>query len=81
MIRKFIPILLFSFSLSLSAQTNLDSLYTLWQDQGQPDSSRVIAYKEYIWNGFMFSKPDSAFTLAVPLFEYALQQDYPAANA
>ena len=81
MIRKFITILLFSFSLSLSAQTNLDSLFTIWQDHDQPDSLRVIAYKEYIWNGFMFSKPDSAFTLAVPLFEYALKQDYPAANA
>ena len=74
-------IILLAISLSLSAQHKLDSLYTIWLDQTQPDSSRVIAYKGYIWDGFMFSKPDSAFILAERFFEFANQQNYLSANA
>lgn len=79
--KRKLTIILLAFSFSLFAQTNLDSLYTIWHDQSQPDSSRVIAYKEYIWNGFMFSEPDSAFKLAEMLFEFAIQQEYLTANA
>lgn len=79
--RRKLTIILLTISLSLSAQPKLDSLYTIWLDQTQPDSSRVIAYKGYIWDGFMFSKPDSAFTLAERLFEFANQQNYLSANA
>lgn len=42
------------------AQTNLDSLYIVWQDETQPDSTRTKAYADYIKNGFLFSNPDSA---------------------
>ena len=79
--KRQLTIILVGISICLSAQTNLDSLYGVWQDQAQTDSTRVIAYKEYIWNGFMFSKPDSAFTLAEELFNFAIQRDYLTANA
>jgi adenylate cyclase len=52
---------------SLQAQTNLDSLYSVWQDEAQKDSVRATAYKDYIWEGFLFSNPDSAFVLAEDL--------------
>ncbi len=79
--KRHLTIILIAFSFSLSAQTELDSLYGVWQDQTQPDSIRVIAYKNYIWNGYIFSKPDSAFKLAEVLFSFATQHDYVRAEA
>ena len=74
-------IILLAFSFSISAQLKLDSLYAVWQDQSQADSTRVSAYHKFIWNGFLFSKPDSAFILAERLYEFANQQNYLSANA
>ena len=68
-------------SFSISAQSKLDSLYAIWEDQSQADSIRVGAYKEYIWDGFMFSNPDSAFEEARALFTYAIERDYVRAKA
>ena len=76
-----LTIILIAFSFGISAQIKLDSLYAVWQDQSQEDSTRVGAYKDYIWHGFLFSKPDSAFILAEKLYEFANQQNYLSANA
>ena len=70
-----------AFSLGITAQSKLDSLYAVWQDQSQADSTRVGAYKDYIWEGFMFSNPDSAFIKAGALFTYAMDRDYVRAKA
>jgi adenylate cyclase len=67
--------------LTLKSQTNLDSLYSVWQDETQPDSSRVSSYKDYIGKGFLFSKPDTAFILAQALLTYGEQHKYPKAKA
>ncbi|MCC5918534.1 MAG: tetratricopeptide repeat protein [Cryomorphaceae bacterium] len=64
------------FSKTLQSQS-LDSLYAVWEDQTQTDSARVQAYKEYIWDGFLFSNPDSAFVLAEALFAYAETHNFP----
>lgn len=74
-------IILLAFSLSLSGQTKVDSLFSVWEDQTGADSTRVDAYKDYIWDGFMFSKPDSAFKLAEELYRFSIQQDYVRAKA
>ena len=79
--KTLLTIILLAFSFSISAQSKLDSLFNVWQDQSQVDSSRVSAYHKYIWDGFLFSKPDSAFILAEKLYEFANQQNYPSANA
>jgi adenylate cyclase len=79
--KKSLILMLFVFNFGLSAQTNLDSIYTVWQDQAQTDSIRVAAFKQYIWDGYMFSKPDSAFILAEVLYGFATQQNYIRANA
>jgi class 3 adenylate cyclase/Tfp pilus assembly protein PilF len=60
----------------LKAQVNLDSLYTVWQDQTQSDSIRAKAYSDYIWDGFLFSQPDTAFILAEELVSFGLDNNY-----
>jgi adenylate cyclase len=80
--RKIILIILLTSSgICLKAQTNLDSLYAVWQDQNQSDSIRVAAYKDYIWNGFLYSQPDTAFILAEELLAYGLDKNYLQAQA
>lgn len=65
----------------LKAQVNLDSLYAVWQDQSQSDSIRSKAYSDYIWDGFLFSQPDSAFILAEELVLFGLDNNSPKAQA
>jgi len=60
----------------LKAQVNLDSLYTVWQDQTRSDSLRTKAYSDYIWDGFLFSQPDTAFILAEELVSFGLDNNY-----
>ena len=64
----------------LSAQ-NLDSLLGVWNNKSQPDSNRVQAYKDYVWYGYIDSKPDSAAILAEALHDYAKKHKYPKASA
>jgi class 3 adenylate cyclase/TPR repeat protein len=79
--KKTITLLLIGFALSLSAQTNLDSLYSIWEDETQADSIRVAAYKDYLWKGFLFSQPDTTFILAEALYTYAADKNYPKAKS
>jgi len=79
--RNLFIILLFVASLIIQAQHNLDSLYTVWQDQNQSDSTRATAYKEYIWNGFLYSKPDTAFIMAEELLTYGFDNNHLKAQA
>ena len=76
----FLFIIISILGLSLKAQ-NLDSLYTLWQDQTQPDSTRVQAYEDYIVNDYLYSWPDTAATLAEALHAFGKKQQYPKASA
>jgi len=62
------------------AQPNLDSLYAVWQDERQADSVRVSAFTKYIWEGYLYSDPDSAFLLAEALIAFAKEHDYPRAE-
>ena len=64
---------------NLSGQTELDSLYKLWLDQTQTDSARVMAYKNYIWDAYLFSNPDSAFLLADKMHVFGEENNYPIA--
>jgi len=55
---------------------NLDSLYGVWQDETRLDSIRARAYTDYIWDGYLFSQPDSAFVLADKLVSFGLDKHY-----
>jgi adenylate cyclase len=70
-----------SFIIAQAQQTNLDSLYTVWQDKTQNDSIRTKAYNDYIFYGFCNSNPDSAFILAQTLMSFGEQRKYPTAKA
>ena len=68
-------------TLTVQAQTNLDSLYSVWQDKTQNDSIRVKAYKNYIWKGFLYSNPDTAFILAQSLLRFGEEHKYQKSKA
>ena len=66
--------LFFSYTFTVS-QTNLDSLYTVWEDTKRLDSVRIKAFDDYVWEGYLFSKPDSAIIIADRLYEFAEQKN------
>jgi class 3 adenylate cyclase/Tfp pilus assembly protein PilF len=68
-------------ALVVQAQTNLDSLYTVWQDPSQADSLRLQAYISYIQKGFLYSQPDTTFIMADDLLAFGNKKNYPKANA
>jgi adenylate cyclase len=70
---------LFGQAKNATAQTNLDSLYAVWQDETQSDSLRVTAYESYIWNGYLFSNSDTVFVLTKSLLRFGEQRKNKAA--
>ncbi|MGB0369275.1 MAG: adenylate/guanylate cyclase domain-containing protein, partial [Flavobacteriales bacterium] len=68
-------------SLLASAQTNLDSLYTVWQDEGRSDSLRTKAFKRYIRKGALKSNLDSAIRLAQELVDFGNQRNFDLATS
>ncbi len=72
---RYIIILLSVFS-GASAQSRLDSLYTIWEEQNSPDSIRAIALLDYIYEGPFATRPDSAINLAKRLYEFTKKTDY-----
>lgn len=60
----------------LKGQVNLDSLYAVWKDPSQTEEIRTNAYSDYIWDGYLFSQPDSGFILAEELVSFGKDRDY-----
>ncbi|MDB4344314.1 tetratricopeptide repeat protein [bacterium] len=63
-------LLLISFS-SKAEEVNLDSLWTVWNDKTQPDTSRLKAMKSIAYDGYLFTQPDSAFYFAQIGYDFA----------
>ena len=59
----------------LQGQTSLDSLRTVWNDAAQADSSRLKAMRALIWDGYLYSQPDSAFELAQVQYDFAQEKE------
>ncbi len=57
---------------SVAQSTKLDSLWSVWKDEGQSDSKRLSAIDDIIWEGYLFRYPDSAFYFAGLQYEFAL---------
>lgn len=53
--------LFFVFPITTKAQVNLDSLWAIWSDPSQPDTSRLSAMSTFSWEGYVNAQPDSAF--------------------
>jgi serine phosphatase RsbU (regulator of sigma subunit) len=59
--KQLIKIALILFFFTSHSQTNLDSLYKVWNNKNESDTNRLDAINKYIWSGYLFSQPDSAF--------------------
>ncbi len=79
MIKILSSFLLVFASLISQGQSNLDSLYRIWDDETQTDSLRLQAYKTYIWDGFLYSQPDSAYLLSKAMIHFGEKNKYPKA--
>ncbi|MEP2935792.1 MAG: adenylate/guanylate cyclase domain-containing protein [Gilvibacter sp.] len=55
----------------MNAQKELEALNEVWLDKTQPDSVRADALDNYIWYGFVNTKPEQAIALCDTLFEFA----------
>ena len=58
-------------SLTSNGQTNADSLFAVWQDGTQSDSTRTEAFCAYVYDRYVNSKPDTVLVLAEALIDYA----------
>lgn len=63
--RLLVSSLFFLTTLIALSQDNLEQLHSIWSDQENSDSMRLEALDDYIWEGFLYQKPDSAFNLAL----------------
>ena len=54
-------------ALLATGHTGLDSLRALAFDRTTPDSLRFTAFYDLVWDGYLFSDPDSAYILATSL--------------
>lgn len=68
--KKLSFILLF-FPLAVFSQLNFDSLWTVWNDNSQADTSRLNAIRVISWEGYIFDQPDSAFYYAQIMYDFA----------
>ena len=59
----------------LKAQANIDSLWGIWSDTSVAITDRLDAIYNIAWDGFLFSQPDSAFSLAQLQFELAQKNE------
>lgn len=58
---------------SAKAQTDLDSLWAVWNEENKPDEERLEAICAVAWDGYLFSQPDSAYYFAQLAVEHAEQ--------
>ncbi|MGK0406193.1 MAG: class 3 adenylate cyclase/tetratricopeptide (TPR) repeat protein [Roseivirga sp.] len=63
-------LILFS-GISLKAETKLDSIFTVWQDETQADTSRLQAIHKFILQGYIYNQPDSAYYFAQKQLDFA----------
>jgi adenylate cyclase len=62
--------ILFCLQSSVFSQTELDSLYSTWENEKISDSIRAFALTDYIYQGFFSSQPDSALILTHQLYQF-----------
>lgn len=71
-----ILILIVFLSSALNAQTNLDSLWRIWDDESKEDTLRLGAINEFIINGFIEKHYDSAIYYAQIQYDFAYENGY-----
>lgn len=73
--KKLILALSLMYSTNSYCQINLDSLYQVWMDENQEDSIRFQAMEAVIWDGYMYTQPDTARELTNQLIEFAQERE------
>jgi tetratricopeptide (TPR) repeat protein/serine phosphatase RsbU (regulator of sigma subunit) len=58
-----------------NAQVNIDSLWGIWNDENNTDSNRLSAMHQISWDGYLFTKPDSAFYFAQLELDFATEKE------
>ncbi len=71
-----ITLFLLLFSMSGIAQRGLskaekDSLWSVWSNPQEADTSRLRAIQRIAWHGYLYSQPDSAFYFAQLQYDFA----------
>lgn len=56
---------------SFSQKAYLDSLWNVWQDEKQQDTTRLNAMYNFAWDGYLFNKPDSAYYYSQLMLDFA----------
>ena len=70
--KSILIVVLMMFSLSkLNAQVNLDSLWSIWNDEDKSDTIRLKAIDEFVWSGYVINQKDSAFYYAKLQYDFA----------
>ena len=70
--KHFILFIALLISCSSITQVNLDSLWGVWNDHTQPNTTRLKAINKIAWDGYLFSQPDSAFYFAQLVYDFAV---------
>ncbi|MDF2435824.1 MAG: protein serine/threonine phosphatase [Bacteroidota bacterium] len=65
--------LFFLLSLTCFSQGKLDSLRKVWADPARPDTIRMYAMQRLCLQGYLYSRPDSAFFYAQQLYAKAVE--------
>ncbi len=72
--------LCFSFSLVSVAQST-DSLWLVWNDETNHDTTRITALNNYAWDKYLFTQPDSAFYYSQIARDFGQQKNLPKHEA
>jgi len=62
-------------SANLQTTINLDSLWGVWYNKVNPDTIRLKAMREIIWDGYLFSQPDSAYYFAQLAYDLSKEKN------
>ncbi|MBI1305528.1 MAG: tetratricopeptide repeat protein [Bacteroidetes bacterium] len=70
-IRLFLFIICFVHNAFPTSAQNIDSLWKIYKDKSQPDTTRFRAVRQIVLKGYMETNPDSAFYFAQVAYEFA----------
>jgi len=76
---RFLQFLMLIFCINLYAQTQIDSLKTIWLDKKNEDSLRIKAFDEYIHAYFPQFTMDSILQESIDLVNFGEEYNYPLA--
>ena len=73
--RNRLLILLLFISAAMPAQVKIDSLWKVWRDPSMADTVRMKAMQRICIQGYLYSKPDSAYYYANDLYKLAIKSN------